>query len=128
MIVQAIPTRNITDYWAVTSDLLADNKMPDYTLDDLKTRLLNGRLALAVAVDADTPVGACIFGMLPNKTVHIFELGGRGVATQEAFAQLCDIFRAQGAVKVQAAAQPAAARLYARLGMHPKYTVVGTDL
>jgi hypothetical protein len=87
----------------------------DYTVDQIKYLLVQGKQTLFVIMDMDKIIGAFSveFTNYPdNKVMHIAAIGGKSVIEKETVEQLEDWARSQGANKIRAFAQKAQARLY----------------
>ena len=99
-----------------------------YSLDQLKVLLVSGEHVLFVVADDNGAVGAftvCI-QQYPNKRVaFISALGGRGVVTEEVFAQLQAWAVSNGCTDIQGNVRDSVARLMEQqLGMKRKHTVM----
>jgi hypothetical protein len=87
----------------------------DYTVEQIKFLLVQGKQTLFVIVDGEKLIGAFSveFSNYPNnKVMHIAAIGGKSVIEDETVKQLEDWARSQGATKIRAFAQEAQARLY----------------
>ena len=87
----------------------------DYTVEQIKFLLVQGKQTLFVIMDGEKLIGAFSveFSNYPNKKVmHIAAIGGKSVIEDETVKQLEDWARSQGATKIRAFAQEAQARLY----------------
>jgi len=87
----------------------------DYTVEQIKFLLVQGKQTLFVIMDGEKLIGAFSveFSDYPNnKVMHIAAIGGKSVIEDETVKQLEDWARSQGATKIRAFAQEAQARLY----------------
>ena len=87
----------------------------DYTVEQIKFLLVQGKQTLFVIMDGEKLIGAFSveFSNYPNnKVMHIAAIGGKSVIEDETVKQLEDWARSQGATKIRAFAQEAQARLY----------------
>ena len=87
----------------------------DYTVEQIKFLLVQGKQTLFVIMDEEKLIGAFSveFSNYPNnKVMHIAAIGGKSVIEDETVKQLEDWARSQGATKIRAFAQEAQARLY----------------
>jgi hypothetical protein len=87
----------------------------DYTVEQIKFLLVQGKQTLFVITDGEKLIGAFSveFSNYPNnKVMHIAAIGGKSVIEDETVKQLEDWARSQGATKIRAFAQEAQARLY----------------
>jgi hypothetical protein len=104
----------------------------DCTVDDAKGYLERGDWQLFAVFDADNVAkGAYVttFNYAPaGKIAVIISAGGKSLASQEVFGQLCGVFKDLGAAKIQALAKESAARLYKRVGFENKAILVEKKL
>ena len=87
----------------------------DYTVEQIKFLLVQGKQTLFVIMDGEKLIGAFSveFSNYPNnKVMHIAAIGGKSVIEDATVKQLEDWARSQGATKIRAFAQEAQARLY----------------
>jgi len=87
----------------------------DYTVEQIKFLLVQGKQTLFVIMNEEKLIGAFSveFSNYPNnKVMHIAAIGGKSVIEDETVKQLEDWARSQGATKIRAFAQEAQARLY----------------
>lgn len=100
----------------------------DCTVDDAKEYLMRGDWQLFVVFNAENEInGAYVTTYNPapaGKIAIIISAAGKGLASQDVFSQLCEIFKVSGAIKVQALARESAARLYKRVGFDNKAILV----
>ena len=80
----------------------------------------NGKFRGAAAVQ--------YFNRPRDRVAFIVALGGRLVTSAETHALLFDIFRANGATAVEAAARDEILRLWKRYGLHKKYSIISASL
>lgn len=104
----------------------------EYTLDQVKVRVVDGAWQVLVAVDDDNVIqGAAavhLFNRPDARVGYINMLGGKFVTGVDEFEQLKTYFRSQGATCVEASARESAARLFSRCGLKEKYRVLGVKL
>jgi hypothetical protein len=104
----------------------------DLTFDQIKVYLTTGGWSLLAAFNNEGVVcGAYVLSIVntPNdRTATIVTAGGMGLASQHCFDQLCAIARHFGATKVQALASESATRLYKRVGLQEKSTLLEMKL
>jgi len=90
----------------------------DYTIEQAKVNIANGVWMLAVAVDVENKIhGASIINIynMPNDRIaFVVAIGGRLISSQEAYAQFCQLLKANGATKIQGAARESVAKLWAK--------------
>lgn len=102
-----------------------------YNTEHVKLNLANGTWHLLVATEKDKVVGAYVltYNNEPNdRTAFVISAGGRGLAGDEAVAQLFAIAKSFGATKMQTLARKSAARLYTRAGLKEKATLMEIKL
>jgi hypothetical protein len=92
--------------------------------------LVTGAWTLLVAVD-DGVQGAYVlsFSNTPtDRTALIVSAAGAGLASQDAFDQVKEIAKQMGATQIQVLARESAARLYKRVGLAEKATLMEIKL
>lgn len=103
-----------------------------YNIDHAEAYLANGSWVLLVAVDEKNEVEgayAMTFQNHPGSRVaFIVSAGGKGLAGQDAFDQVKNIAQVMGATKIQVLARESAARLYKRVGLEEKATLMEIKL
>lgn len=103
----------------------------EYTIEQLKLRLVDGAFFLLVALDGDVVKGACVISLdnLPNARIAwVWAIGGKGIATKELYAQLEHWCKAMGCTKIRGAARESVARLWQRFAYKEVYRIVEKDL
>jgi hypothetical protein len=104
----------------------------EYTVDQVKSMVTQGKWALLVATD-DTG-GICgaatveFFNRPNNRVAFITAIGGRLVSNRDTFEQLQTYARSMGATTIEGAARESIARLWRRYGFEEKYRIVGVNL
>ena len=87
-----------------------------------------GQWMLLVAVDENEVMhGAATVSFInyPNDRVaYVTAIGGKLVSSPDTFKQMSDIFKANGATKIQGVAKEAIARLWQRFGFEEKAILV----
>jgi len=100
----------------------------DYTIEQIRMFVCMGQWLLVVAVDDNNEVhGAATvsFINMPNDRVaYITSIGGKLVANEKTFEELCEILKGRGATKIQGLGRPAIVRLWRRFGFEPISTLV----
>jgi len=87
----------------------------DYTVDQLKMLLIEGKQTLFVFVEDEKIIGALAVEMInyPNSRVaYTSAIGGKGLFDENTIKQYEDWAKSQGATKIRAWAKDAQARLY----------------
>jgi len=62
------------------------------------------------------------------RTAVVTALGGKGVVTDELFAQYCAVAKSLGATRMQTHARPSSARLYEKIGFRNKAALMELKL
>jgi hypothetical protein len=116
--VQTVPDNYFHQVWDQVEPMLIralNASANDYNIHHLKLYVINKVQTLLIAVDGDKIVGAATLSLFtyPNHRVAtITALGGKAVVNPEAFEQVVQWAKAQGATKIRATARAAQARLY----------------
>jgi hypothetical protein len=133
--VQHVPLKFVAQTWPLVEEHIEAAKkhgQNDYTIDQVKLLVSMGQWILMVVVDEEGNVKGAItssFINYPNSRVaFITFIGGRLIATQETFEQMCNILKANGATSIQGAVRPAIARLWSRFGFKHKTSLVEVKL
>ena len=104
----------------------------EYTTEQIKVYLVTGQMMLLVATDDHAEIhGAATVSFInyPNDRVaFVTAIGGKLVTSPETFAQMSDVFKANGATKIQGMAKEAVARLWKRFGFEEKAILVEVKL
>ena len=131
MLVRQYSPKQIQSEWAVIEGYIADalikSECDEYDVNDVKSFLNNGHMHLFVGVAQDKIQGVIVISFVQypkQKVAFICAYGGKFVTNQEAYKQLCALFRAFGATKVQGYVRNSVARLTKRLGFVEKQTLV----
>ena len=134
--VQPVPTQLVNQIWEKVEPFIksAEEKFggSEYTTEQLKVYLVTGQMMLLVATDDNLEIhGAATVSYInyPNDRVaFVTSIGGKLVSNPETFAQMSEIFKANGATKIQGAAKEAVARLWKRFGFEEKAILVEVKL
>ena len=104
----------------------------DYTIDEARVLISTGTWSLIVVFDEpgqfQGAVAVQYFNRPRDRVAFITALGGRLVTDSENAVKLFDIFRANGATSVEAAARDQVLRLWQKYGLAKKYTIIGATL
>jgi hypothetical protein len=87
----------------------------DYSVDQLKMLLTEGKQTLFVFVEDEKIIGALsaeVINYPNNRVVHTSAVGGKGLFDENTIKQYEDWAKSQGATKIRAWAKDAQARLY----------------
>jgi hypothetical protein len=131
-----VPTQYVAQMWAQAEPFIksAEEKFggAEYTSDQIKVYLTLGQWMLLVAVDENEVMhGAATVSFInyPNDRVaYVTAIGGKLVSNPDTFKQMSDIFKANGATKIQGVAKEAIARLWQRFGFEEKAILVECKL
>lgn len=133
MIVQRVPPELVPQVLPVVrSHIERGLEFTDScNVDHACAYLVTGAWMLLVAVVDDKVEGAYVlsFSNTPtDRTALIVSAAGAGLASQNAFDQVKTIAREHGATQVQVLARESAARLYKRVGLTEKATLMEIKL
>ena len=134
--VQPVPVQLINQIWSKVEPFIknAEEKFggSEYTTEQIKVYLVTGQMMLLVATDESAEIhGAATVSFIsyPNDRVaFVTAIGGKLVTSPETFAQMSEIFKSNGATKIQGAAKEAVARLWKRFGFEKKAILVEVKL
>ena len=130
MKVQTVDVMYITQIWSAVAPYIerALQYTDDYNADQVKVFLTTGSWLLLVAVDDLQQIHGVATVRYDNgvndRTATITTLGGRQVVNQEIFDQVCRIARNMGATRVQVYTRDGAIRLYEKVGLKKKATLM----
>ena len=131
MLVRRYSPKQIQSEWAVIKGYIADaltmSECDEYDVEDVKSSLINEHLHLFVGVEQDKIQGVIVISFVQypkQKVAFICAYGGKFVTNKEAYKQLCLLFKAFGATKVQGYVRNSVARLTKRLGFVEKQILV----
>ena len=137
MNVQHVPIEFVNQVWIQAEGFIKDaieqqEGERDYTLDQVKTLVVNGHWLLLVASNEENEIkGAATvsFSNRPNHRVaFITYIGGRLITNPGTFQQMCAILKRYGATCIEGAVNEAVARLWRRYGFTEKYLIVGVTI
>ena len=104
----------------------------EYTIDQLKMLVVQGKITIILAVDAENNihgVAAVEFQDQANyRTAFIVAMAGKGIVSSKVFGQLCELLKQCGATRVRCAASDAATRLYERNGLTKRFNLLEVNL
>ena len=134
--VQPVPVQLINQIWSKVEPFIknAEEKFggSEYTTEQIKVYLVTGQMMLLVATNESAEIhGAATVSFIsyPNDRVaFVTAIGGKLVTNPETFAQMSEIFKSNGATKIQGAAKEAVARLWKRFGFEEKAILVEVKL
>jgi len=134
MKVQTVDASYITQIWSAVAPYIerALQYTDDYNVDQVKVFLTTGSWLLLVAVDDLQQIHGVATVRYDNgvndRTATITTLGGRQVVNQEIFDQVCRIARNMGATRIQVYTRDSAMRLYEKVGLQKKATLMEIKL
>lgn len=126
MIVKYVPNHQIAQIFSKVESFIKDglDYSDDFTVDQAKMCLLNGSMDLFVVVDDDDLIHGVFVISTSNgandRTSIVVSAGGKGIANNAVFDQVCEMLRSAGVTRVQALARESAARLYEQVGFKKK--------
>lgn len=134
--VQPVPVQLVNQVWSRVEPFIksAEEKFggSEYTTEQIKVYLVTGQMMLLVATDDNAEIhGAATVSFInyPNDRVaFVTAIGGKLVTSPETFTQMSDVFKANGATKIQGMAKEAVARLWKRFGFEEKAILVEVKL
>jgi hypothetical protein len=103
----------------------------DYTLDQIRLKLGEGNWWLITVAEGEAIIGALsmVYENRANARVAFITcLAGKGMTTEDNWAQLQAICKKDGATTVEAAMRPSTFRLWSRLGFEEKYLIAEVKL
>ena len=106
---------------------LEQAKCNDYNIDDVYQYLTLNQWRCYVAEEERVIKGAaCVaFQKYPHDTVaYVCAIGGRMLANKPTSSAFFELLKQHGADRVQGAARPAIVRLWRRIGLEEKYSIV----
>jgi hypothetical protein len=131
LLVRRYSPKQIQSEWAVIEGYIANaltqSECDEYDVEDIKSSLINEHLHLFVGVEQDKIQGVIVISFVQypkQKVAFICAYGGKFVTNKEAYKQLCLLFKAFGATKVQGYVRNSVARLTKRLGFVEKQILV----
>jgi len=134
--VQPVPTQFVNQIWEKVEPFIksAEEKFggSEYTTEQIKVYLVTGQMMLLVATNDTNEIhGAATVSYInyPNDRVaFITSIGGKLVTSPDTFAQMSELFKTNGATKIQGVAKEAVARLWKRFGFEEKAILVEVKL
>ena len=132
--IKHVPLNLVAQVWPQAKEYIARglDYATTYNIHHAEVYLANGSWVLMVAVDdkeAITGAYAVAFQNDPaSRTAFIVSAAGKGLAGQDAFDQVKAIAKGMGATKIQVLARESAARLYKRVGLAEKATLMEIKL
>ena len=135
MKIQYVALEWVNYTWDKVEGFLADalaHSRGDYTVEQVKVFVTQGRWTLLVAVDDFGSIhGAAtveFFNRPDDRVAFITAIGGKLVSSADTFGQLRTYAKSMGATAIEGAARESIARLWRRYGFEEKYRIVGVKL
>lgn len=130
--IQPVATQFVNQVWSDVEPFIksAEEKSgaTEYTAEHIKVYLVTGQWMLLVAADEENKIhGAATVNFInyPNDRIaFITAIGGKLIANEETFAQLCALLKECGATKIQGMARESVARLWKRFGFEERSILV----
>jgi len=132
--VQHVPLDLVAQVWPQAKEFVAMGlkHASTHTIEHAEVYLATGSWILLVAVvDDNSIIGAYVVALQNEpaaRSAFIVSAGGVGLASAEAFDQVKAITKRMGATKIQVLARESAARLYKRVGLEEKATLMEIKL
>lgn len=132
--VQVVNAQYVAQIWPLVEKFIADalEHTDDVTADQAKVHLANGTWLLLVMADEESKLHGAVTIAFDNSANHrsaIFTaVGGRGIVDKEVFEQICKIVKSFGATRIQGLARDSAVRLYEKIGLCKKSTLMELKL
>ena len=130
MKIEIVPVDWVNNVWGMVEKWITVGleNTDSYTTDQVKVHLTNGTWLLLVIVDDEKNLhGALTIAFYNNansRSATIVTLAGKGITTKELFSQVCWVAKSHGATVIQCLARDSAARLYERVGLRKKATLM----
>jgi len=137
MKIQHVPIQFVNQVWPkivafIDAAITQQAGEPDYTLDQVRTLVTNGQWVMLIAVDDVNDirgVATINFFNRPNDRVaFVTYIGGRLIAGEDTFKQLCSLCKTFGATKIEGAVNEAVSRLWRKFGFREKYRIAEVAL
>lgn len=134
--IQSVAPQFINQVWADVEAFIksAEEKSgaTEYGTEHIKVYLVTNQWMLLVAADEDKKIhGAAAVNFInyPNDRVaFITAIGGKLIANEDTYAQMCGLLKNCGATKIQGMARESVARLWKRFGFEERSILVETKI
>jgi hypothetical protein len=131
MKIQHVPLEFVNQTWPLVEKYIrdaVDNQVGenDFTLEEVRVYISSGQWVLFVAAADSAVKGAAVvnfFNRPRHRVAFVMYIGGRLVANQDTFNQLCLLCKSFGATKIEGAVNDSVARLWRRFGFTDKYRI-----
>jgi len=132
--IQLVPLSMIHQTWPLVESYIEESLAwgeDDYTLDQARQNLADGKWMLVVAVQEQNVIGASainIYNMPNDRVAFVIAMGGKLITGPETYEQFCTLLKSFGATKIQGVARESAVKLWKRFGFKERYTLVEAKL
>ena len=132
--VQVVNAQYVAQIWPLVEKFIADalEHTDDVTVDQARVHLANGTWLLLVMADEESKIHGAMtitFDTSANHRSAIFTtIGGNGVVNSNVLEQVCGIVKSFGTTRIQCLARDSAVRLYERIGLCKKATLMELKL
>lgn len=133
-LVRHIPVKFAHQTWPKVEPFFAaalEHAHSGYTLEQLRADLGVGRKMLVGVFEESQLIGALAITFMNRENVRVAfvsAIGGRGLVEPDAWEQLRELLKAEGATHIEGVGREAVSRLYHRIGFSKKYVVFGAEL
>jgi hypothetical protein len=132
--VQVVNAQYVAQIWPLIEEFItrALEHTDDATAEQVRVYLANGTWLLLVIVDEESKIHGAVtvtFENSPNHRSAIFTAAsGKDIVNKDLFEQVCGIMKSFGATRVRCLARDSAVRLYERIGLCKKATLMELKL
>ena len=132
--VQVVNAQYVAQIWPLVEKFIvaALEHTDDVTSEQVKVYLANGTWLLLAMVDEESKIHGAMtitFETSANYRSAIFTtIGGKGVVNKDVLEQVCGIVKSFGATRIQCLARDSAVRLYEKIGLCKKATLMELKL
>ena len=132
--IQLVPLSLIHQTWPMVEKFIEDSLAwgeDDYTLDQAKQNLADGKWMLVIAVEKQVVIGASavhVYNMPNDRVAFVIAMGGKLITTPDMYEQFCALLKSFGVTKIRGVSRESAARLWQRFGFRERYILVEADL
>lgn len=132
--VQVVNAHYVAQMWPLVEKFITDalEHTDDITADQARVYLANGTWLLLAAVDEENKIHGAMTITFENnvnyRSAIVTAVGGRGVVNKGVWEQVCGITKSFGATRIQCLARDSAVRLYERIGLCKKATLMELKL
>lgn len=137
MKIQHVPLELVNHVWPkvvkfLDAAVVQQDGEPDYHIEHVRALVTGGQWVLVVATDDELNIhGAATISLFnrPNDRVaFVTYIGGRLIANEDTFTQLCTLCKSFGATKIEGAVNESVSRLWRKFGFKEKYRIAEVAL